>query len=159
MTVAEIIDALTSCSRQFPAEALSAAMAQRAEITPRLLEILEDVAANPERYAREDSLIPLYAAYLLAYFRETRAYQPLTKIIAAPGDKVAGRLFGDMITERLKNILAAVDDGDPGPLKQLVESGSVDDFVRGDALNAFQVLVHTDQIPRETVVKYFRRRL
>ncbi len=38
----------------------------------------------------------------------------------------------------------------------LVESEQVNEFVRSAALDTFLVLEHTDQIPRDAVVDYFR---
>jgi hypothetical protein len=155
MTVTEIIEALKPDTRVFAREAVEAAIAQREEVTPHLLHALEQVAAAPEKAAESGSMLPIYVIYLLAQFREQGAYRPLSKILAAPGD-VADRLFGDTVTERMSNILASVYDGEPGPLKRLVESDEVYDFVRWAAVETFLVLVHTGQMRREEVVDYYR---
>ena len=93
---------------RFPNKAVLSAIAQREAITPHLLQALEDVANAPTEFARrEDRMIPVFAVYLLAQFREKRAYAPLIQIVSTPGE-IPFDLFGDTITERLNNILASV---------------------------------------------------
>lgn len=155
MTVTEIIEALTPYTGRFPKAAVEAAMAQREEVTPHLLRTLEEVAEAPEKFTSQKYMLHLFATYLLAQFREKRAYRPLTKILAAPGD-IPDKLFGDTLGERLGNILASIYDGDPKPVKELVEGEKVDEFVRGAAVGTFIVLAHTGQITRQEVVDYYR---
>jgi hypothetical protein len=93
--------------------------------------------------------------HLLAQFREKRAYRPLVTIFRAPGE-IPFDLAGDTVTEGLAQILASVYDGDPGPLQQLVEDDSVNEYVRSAAIDAFIVLVRSEQMPREDVLTYYR---
>jgi hypothetical protein len=155
MTVPEIIAALTPYTRHFPRAAVEAAMAQREEVTPDLLRALEEAAKSPEKFASPANMLHLFASYLLAQFRDKRAYRPLTGMLAAPGD-MAYKLFGETITGRIDNILASVYDGDPEPVKRLVEGEDMYDYVRGAAVDTFMVLAHTGQIPRQEVVDYYR---
>jgi hypothetical protein len=155
MTVPEIIAALTPYTGHFPTTAVEAAIAQREEVTPHLLRALEEVAQAPEALAAKDDMLHVFSTYLLAQFRDKRAYRPLTRILAAPGD-TADQLFGDTITERMDNILASVYDGDPEPVKRLVEGEDVEEFVRGSAVETFMVLTHTGQMPRQEAVDYYR---
>lgn len=134
---------------------MEAAVAQREEITPHLLRALEEVAAAPEKFRSRDYSLHLFAAYLLAQFREKRAYGLLTKILMSSGD-TADELFGDTITEGLDKILASVYDGDAEPLKRLVEGEHVYEFVRGSAVDTFPILMNTGQMAREEVVNYYR---
>ncbi len=155
MTVPEIIAALTPCTGRFPTAAVEAAMAQRDEVTPHLIRALEEAGENPEKFASQEQLLHLFAAYLLGWFREKRAYRPLVKALGAPGD-LASELFGGMITERADNILASVYDGDPEPIKRLVEDEQAYEYVRGAAVETFMVLTRTGQMPREEVAEYYR---
>ena len=138
MTVPEIIAALTPYTGHFPRAAVEAAIAQREEVTPELLRALDETAGAPEKFVSHEIMLHIFATYLLAQFRDKRAYRPLAKILAAPGD-TADKLFGGTITERLENILASVYDGDPEPVKRLVEGEDVDlaDLER-DALVPFE---------------------
>ncbi len=160
MTIPEIIEALNHPPpNTFPGEALSEAVAQREAITPELLRCLESAAADPAAAAeRLDEMLLFFAPYLLAQFRETRAYAPLVRIVGSP-DEIASQLFEDTVYDGLDRILASVYDGNPAPLRYLVENESVDEFVRCSAIDSFLVLLDSGQMPRETVVEYFRELL
>lgn len=155
MTVPEIIEALTSDVGKFPRAAMEAATAQREEVTPHLLRCLEEAGENPGKLIQRGYVLHIFAIHLLAQFRECRAYPLLVQLLLGLGDK-ADDAFGDTITEGLARILASLYDGNPGPLKTLVENEQVYEFARGAAVEAFVVLSCTGQVPRETVVDYFR---
>jgi hypothetical protein len=155
MTVPEIIEALTPYTGHFPEAAIKEAIAQYDAVAPHLLCALGDVAENPAKFASQKYMLHVFATYLLAQFRDKRAYRTLVRILGAHGE-VAEDLFGDTITERLDNILASVYDGDPAPIKQLVEDEQVYEFVRGAAVDTFFVLAHTGQMPRQEVVAYYQ---
>jgi hypothetical protein len=156
MTVPEILKELEPYTGRFPMEAMRAAIEQREAITPELLRVLEAVAENPEQHARrENHMLHLFALYLLAQFREKRAYPSVVKMFSAPGE-TSFDLAGDTVTERLGRIFASVYDGNPGPLQGLVESEAVNEYVRSAATEAFVVLEHSGQMTHEQVVSYFR---
>ena len=156
MTIPEILKELEPYTGKFPMKAMRAAIEQREAITPELLRVLESVAAAPAEWAgRKDNMLPLFAIFLLAQFRERPAYPLLVKIVSAPGETPFD-LFGDAITEALSQILASVYDGNPAPLQGLVESEQVNDFVRSAALGTFLVLENTGQMPRATALDYLR---
>ena len=135
--------------------AMRAAVEQREAIIPELLRVLESVAAAPAEWAEQtDNMLPMFAIFLLAQFRERSAYPLLVKIVRAPGD-VLFVLFGDTITQGLSQILASVYDGNAAPLQGLAEGEEVNEFVRSAAVKAFLVLEQTEQLPRETVLEYF----
>jgi hypothetical protein len=156
MTIPEILKELEPYTGKFPMKAMRAAIEQREAITPELLKVLESVAATPADWAeRKDNMLPMFAIFLLAQFREKPAYPLLVKIVSAPGE-IPFDLFGDTITEGLSQILASVYDGDSALLHGLVESEQVNEFVRSAALDSFLVLEHTGQMPRAEVIEYFR---
>ena len=156
MTIPEILKELEPYTGKFPMKAMRAAIEQREAITPELLKVLESVAASPSEWAeRKDNMLPMFAIFLLAQFREKPAYPLLVRIVSAPGETPFD-LFGDTITEGLSQVFASVYDGNPALLHGLVESERVNEFVRSAALNTFLVLEHTGQMPRETVLEYFR---
>ena len=156
MTIPEVLKELEPYTGKFPMKAMRAAIEQREAITPELLRVVESVAAAPSEWAeRKENMLPLFAMFLLAQFREKPAYPLLVKIVSAPGETPFD-LFGDTITEGLSQILASVYDGNSAPLQGLVESEEVNEYVRSAALDAFLVLEHTGQMPRETVLEYLR---
>jgi hypothetical protein len=75
MNIPEILKELEPYTGCFPKEAMKAAIEQREAITPELLHVVEAIAANPSEAAkRENYMLPVFALYLLAQFREQRAY-------------------------------------------------------------------------------------
>jgi hypothetical protein len=101
MTIPEILKKLEPYTGKFPRPAMQAAIEQREAITPELLRVLESVAADPAEWARRtDNMLPTFAIFLLAQFREKRAYSLLVKTVTAPGE-IPFDLFGDTITETL----------------------------------------------------------
>jgi hypothetical protein len=156
MTIPEILKELEFYTRRFPVEALQAAVAQREAITPELLGFIEKAAADPVKFAaQQDCMLPVFAIYLLAFFREKRAYPAIVKMVSGPGDTPSD-LIGDTVAEGLHRIFASVYDGDPGPLQRLAANEKADEFVRGAAINAFVVLGHSGQMPREDVVRHLQ---
>jgi len=154
MTIPEILKELELYTGKFPMKAIQTAIEQREALTPELLRVLESVAADPANWAeRTDNMLPVFAIFLLAQFREKSASPLLLKILSTPGE-VPFDLFGDTITEGLSQILASVYDGDAAPLHGLVESDGVNDYVRSAALDTFLVLERTGQMPREKVLEY-----
>ncbi len=155
MTISEILRELEPYTGRFPMKAMRAAIEQREAITPELLRALESVAAAPVEWAaRKDNMLPMFAIFLLAQFREKAAYRLLVKIVSAPGETPFD-LFGDTITEALSRILASVYDGDPAPLHGLIENEQINEYVRSGALEAFLVLENEGQVSRESVLEYF----
>jgi hypothetical protein len=156
MTIPEILKKLEPYTGRFPMKAMRAAIEQREAITPELLRVLESVAEDPLKWAeRKDYMLHLFALFLLAQFREKRAYPFVIKMVAAPGEAPFD-LLGDTVTGGLCRILASVYDGNLSLLHGLVHSEAVNEFVRSAALDVFLVLEHTGQMPRAEVVEYLR---
>jgi len=156
MTIPEILQELGPYTGKFPMKAMRAAIEQREAITPELLTLVEAMAANPTEFAQRDGhMLPVFALYLLAQFREKRAFPAVVKMFSAPGE-IPYKLVGDTVTEGLKQIFASVYDGDAAPLHGLIENEEANEYVRDAAINALLVLEHTGQMPRAEVIDYFR---
>jgi uncharacterized protein DUF1186/SEC-C motif-containing protein len=156
MTVEEILKALSHKDNKFPREALEQATAQKDEITPHLLKILERVADYPEGALGEEDAAYLYALYLLAQFRETRAYPVVVRIASLPPETV-DELLGDTITEGMPKILASVCGGDTSLITRLAENPGAEKFTRGSAVSALVALVLSGDKPRDEVMSYYSR--
>jgi len=114
----QIIKELELNTGRFPEAAMKAAIEQRDAITPELLRTLEAVADDPAKWAKQtDFMLPLLGVFLLAQFREKRAYPLIARIVSTPGE-VPFDLFGDTITEGLCQIFGSVYDGNPGLLEK-----------------------------------------
>ena len=113
MQIDDILSQFDHSIGRFPRTAVREAVARREDLTPALLGVLEDAARDPRPFASEDRMVHIFAMYLLAQFRETRAYPLLVKIFSAPAESIHD-LAGDVVTEGLGSILASVSGGDIG---------------------------------------------
>lgn len=140
----------------FPLKAVKAAIANKEEITPYLLDILINTKESlAEIYEEETYMAHIYALYLLAQFREVKAYPIIVDLFSIPGEKVAD-ITGDLVTEDLHRIIASVYDGDSTLIKLLIANKDVFSFTRGSALEAFLIFYVTNEMSRSEVVDYYK---
>jgi hypothetical protein len=155
MDTAEILHQFERATGKFARDAVEAAVAQREEITPELLRILEDAVDRARQLDAEgDYMAHLYAMFLLAQFRETRAYPLVVRFASLPGD-LLDSLCGDFITEGLGQVLASVCGGELAGIHSLIENEAADQWVRGAALSGLVTLVAAGQKSRDEIVSYF----
>ncbi len=129
---------------------------KRSLIATRSSQVRESAARDPQSFARDpNGMIHLYAMYLLAQFRETRAYPLLVQMFSAPGE-LPFDLAGDTVTEGLDSILASVSDGDMTGMASLVENERANEYVRSAALKGLVTLVACGKRSRDEVVGYFK---
>ena len=155
MDPSEILNALEKYQEELPHEALEAAINDPEAITPGLLMALKYTIQELETLANDpDYMAYKYAMYLLAQFREQRAYPLFIELMSGPPDLV-DRLFGDELTDDGARMLASVSGGDIEPIKTLIESPDVYDYVRSAALDALVILVAQGARSREEILAYF----
>jgi len=159
VTIEEILNDFRSAVGNFPRAALEAAIAQREEITPELLRIVGAAAQDPRAVSEgPDAFLPTFATYLLAQFRDKRAFPLILKMVTGPGDS-AYEVLGESVTMDLGRILASVYDGNLASLKQVIEDRQINEYVRSSVLDALLHLVRSDQMTREELVEYLRHLL
>lgn len=140
----------------FPEEILNEIIQRKDEAIPVLLNILEQVGGNPENYVKKsDYFAHIYASFLLAQFRETRAYPLIVKLISTEGN-LPFDLFGDTITEDMDKILASVCGGDISLISKVIENASLDEYVRGAALRSLLILVKESIVDRNEIISYLK---
>src|SRR6266702_4633304 len=101
METAEILRHFERFTGKFPRAAVEAAagsdIAQREEITLALLRILEETVDRAEKFAADDEYMAhLYAMFLLAQWRETRAYPLMVRFAQLRGDLLED-ICGDFV--------------------------------------------------------------
>ena len=159
MEIAEILHQLERATGKFPRAAVEAAVACREEIIPEFLRILQDVVDRAAQLDAEgDYMAHLYAMFLLAQFREPRAYPLVVRLALLPGD-LQYSLCGDFITSDLGQVLASVCGGELGGIQSVIENEDADEWARGAALSSLVTLVAAGQKTREEIVTYFARLL
>ena len=140
----------------YPKDALDLLLQNREEAVPHLIRALEYLCEDPERCLTEDPRWQRYvfSAFLLGYFRENRAHDPLIKLFSLPGGYVDS-LFGEVITEDLPALLYRTSNGSLDSIKQLALKKDVGEYIRGAAIEALALAVYDVQLDREDLLDYF----
>jgi uncharacterized protein len=111
-----------------PREALHAASARRVELLPKFLDLVEDyIGREPD--ARVGPTPLFFIFHLLGEWREKTAYRPLARLLRCPADE-ADAIFGDAIPSTSHRVMAAVFDGDPQPLCEIILDPDAEEFIR-----------------------------
>jgi hypothetical protein len=139
-----------------PREAMAWALEHWDAAAPRFVARLRAFAAGATgAEAVEDQVF--YILHLCGQMRETRAYEPLCRLIA--GDPDIEVWLGDAVDETLPGILINVFDGDVGPLLAAIEQSAGDEFARGSALAALGYLVRSKRALADEAMRELLRRL
>ena len=154
MSPDEVLIELAKDRTTHPLEALESADAHRELLVQPLLELLERCVRDPESASEEEAQLFCYALYLLAKWREARAYPLVIRWLSLP-DAASTSLSGDVSTQDGSRILAAVCDGNLEPIKRLVLNRDADEFSRGVAVAALALLAVWAEVPRDTILNYF----
>jgi hypothetical protein len=154
MSPDEVLIELRRDRTTHPLDALGSADAHRDALVQPLLEVLERCVTDPDTASEEEAQLFCYALYLLAKWRETRAYSLVIRWLSLP-DAASTGLSGDVSTQDGARILAAVCDGDLEPIKRLVLNRDADEFSRGVAVAALALLAVWAEVPRDIIVEYF----
>jgi hypothetical protein len=139
-------------------EALTQAIEHRELMIPELLNILESAVADMDALRarrRQRYMAHIYAMFLLAQFRESRAYPWIVGFFTEPGE-ISLNVTGDLVTEYLGRILASVSCGDISLLKSLIENENVNDYVQYAALESLAILVACGEQSREEIMAYYQ---
>ena len=133
MEISHILEDLVYDNGVLPREAIEAAIVKHNQITPYLLKILEEAIDHVSDIVDDDCYQGhLYAMYLLAQFRETRALPLIIKLFSFEQD-IPHAIAGDVLTEDLSRILASVCD-DVSLIQELIETPRVNPYVQAAAI-------------------------
>jgi hypothetical protein len=153
MNVHQIVEELT-LAECFPEAALRAAPAHRAALVPIFLREIDDYVNGDEDMRLVPT--PLFLGFhLLGEWREISAYRPLARLLRLPADDVE-ELLGDAVTETSARVMAAICDGDPQPLYDIVLDEAAGEYVRGSMCEALAVAVRHGIVPRDGVARFLR---
>ena len=155
MRIEQILETLDGYAGPFPVHLVAECIARREETTPLLLQILARLADDPEAWPDyEDRMAHIYALYMLALFREKRAYPLMVRIFSEPGEEIL-ELTGDAVLNNGTQMLASVFDGDLSGIKALIENEHANPYMRSIAMEALVKLVAAGRLTRAEVVEYF----
>ncbi|HEY7644604.1 MAG TPA: DUF1186 domain-containing protein, partial [Hyphomicrobiales bacterium] len=149
-----IIDQL-DCPKGLPRQALAIASERREELAPLLIAEIQDfLLADPDERVPSNALFFIF--HLLGSWGETAAYRPLAALLRLSNGDLEW-LMGDATTETSHRVMAAVFDGDPQPLYDIILDKAADEFVRGNMFETLAILVHQQKLHRDVVADFLRR--
>ena len=119
MSPADVLEDLSADRSVQPREALESTDGHRDAILEPLLRAVDRGIDEPKGASPMEATLFAYALYLLAKWREPRAYPHVLRWLTLPGEG-AFEIAGDVVTQDGGRILAAVCDGDLEPIKALV---------------------------------------
>ena len=153
MDAAEILDHLTH-AEGLPKAALRAASEQRAEMVPVFLrEIDSYLALDSNDRAKPTPLFFIF--HLLGEWRERSAYRPLARLLRCPEHEI-NAILGDAITNTTHRVMAAVFDGDPRPLYEIILDPNAEEYVRSRMCETLAMLVMRGELDRTLVARFLR---
>jgi len=137
-----------------PREALAAASARRAKMVPVFLKEIEDhLSLDPAARAKPTPLFFIF--HLLGEWREKSAYRPLARLLRLPDDEVDA-IFGDSITVTSHRVMAALFDGDPQPLYEIILDPNAEEFIRWSMCEALAMVTRRGELDRAATGRFLR---
>jgi hypothetical protein len=133
-----------------PVDAILEADANRAAMVPLILRAIDRPADN-----ESTRNVLFFAFHLLGQWRETSAYRPLAAFLRRPTDDIEP-ILGDATTETSHRVMAAVFDGDPEPLYEIILDPRADEFIRSCMFGALVILALRGALPREETARFLR---
>ena len=156
LTPAEILADLSSDDEAGPPlEALESADGHRAMLVDPLLRAIDVGLAHPSTASSDETNLFTYALYLLAKWREPRAYPYVVRWLSMPGEAPFD-IAGDIVTQDGARILAAVCDGDLEPIKILALDRRANEYGRDAAVTALALLAAWAEVPRDAILAVFQ---
>jgi hypothetical protein len=137
-----------------PREALKAASAQRVEMLPLFLDEIETyLALEPAARAKPTPLFFIF--HLLGEWREKAAFRPLARLLRLPRPEIDA-IFGDGISTTSHRVMAAMFDGDPDPLYDIILDANADEFIRAGMCKALVMVTLRGELDRVVAGRFLR---
>ncbi|MFN3194308.1 MAG: DUF1186 domain-containing protein [Aureliella sp.] len=156
--VESIVDQLIETDSRLPVEAIQAAREKREEITPYLIQLIEDATRDCRQGLGIEDNGHFYATYLLAEFQATEAWPAVLAAVSLPGEKPF-ELYEDAITEDFGHIFAALVGDNLEALHAIIDDPTINIYVRWQAIEALLFLIRDNVLTRESVVERLTRHL
>jgi hypothetical protein len=153
MEPAAILDELMR-SEDLPREALRAAAERRADMAPLFVQLIDSyLQTGPSGHESDAPLFFIF--HLLGDWRETSAYRSLAGLLRRPSGDVDAAI-AESVTETAHRVMAAVFDGDPHPLYNIILDENADEFVRSRMCETLAMLVLQGRLDRAEAASFLR---
>ena len=149
MDAAQILAEFAQFER-LPVEAICAADADRAFAVPLFLDTIERYLAEGGDGATQHALFFIF--HMLGQWREKAAYRPLARLLRRPPQELDD-ILGYASTEYAHRVMAAVFDGNPQPLYDVILDPEADEFVRSGMCEAIAMVTAHGELPREEAAR------
>jgi hypothetical protein len=118
-----------------------------------LNEIETYLALEPAARAKPTPLF--FISHLFGEWGEKATYRPLSRLLRLPRREV-DRIFGDGITTTSHRVMAAVFDGDPEPLYEIILDPNAEEFIRAGMCEALAMVTVRGELDRAVVGRFLR---
>jgi hypothetical protein len=152
MDATEIVAQLNVLDK-LPLEAIRAAREDRASVAPVFIQAIEGYLSPGDDRVPPGAIFFMF--HLLGEWREKSAYRPLARLLRLPLDEI-DPIFGGAATETSHRVMAAVFDGDPQPLYDVILDREADEFVRSRMCETIAMVTLRDDMPRAEAAQFFR---
>lgn len=152
MNTGEVLKQLEFNRGVFPRAAVARAIALGPTICGDLISVLERTRADPDAVPR-DFVQHIFALYLLAQFRERRAYDAVLDLFSLPEDTIDS-LTGNVVTESLGRIVGSLAHGQDAPMRAMIEREDLGQYVRAAMLRGMACSCVQGELPRERFQAY-----
>ena len=154
MTTTDLLDRIAS-SDDLSDEVLRAAVAQADATAPRIIALIEAAAAGADLDEPSATLL-FYGLHILAAARNTRALQPLLRLLSRPGEEIDA-LLGDALTATLPRVVASLFVGDADELFKLARDRGADEYVRSGVIRALAFLTWDGKVEAGVMQDFLER--
>jgi hypothetical protein len=152
MDALQVVEALSEWEG-LPVDAIRAAQANRETMAPVFLQSFDDFLSMEGEPVAPGALFFMF--HLLGEWREKSAYWPLAVFLRLPHE-VLDTILGGAVTETCHRVMAAVFDGDPVPLYDIIRDEEADEFVRSRMCHALAMLTRSGDLPRDATESFLR---
>lgn len=154
LSVSDIISELTWYDGVYKKAAVEAALEQKEDIVPELINRLIKILDDPFRYLKKKAyFLHVYSSVILGHLKSTDAHEILVALCSLPAD-LSAALFGDVMNSDMPMILLRTSGGDPERIMQLVADKEADLYSRDAGLKALMNGVIKKIYDRKKVVEF-----
>ena len=151
----DIMEDLSLYEGFYKRKSVDAALALKNEITPLLIDVLDEIVRFPEEYHDKNNYhAPVYAVMLLGHFREPKAHKAIIELFSLHED-LLDDLFGDLVFDELPTILLRTCGGSFDQIKSLALDRSAWTHSRYAALKSMVPAVMDGILDRDETLAFF----
>ena len=151
----ELIEKLYDNENKFNYETVKEIKKNKGKVNSYLL---EELSKNIENYNSEKGF-PIfvdYALFLLAEFKEKKAFPLILKMLSIP-NLDGFDVLGDGVMEKLSSIMVSVFDGDFLGLNKIIENKDIDSYIRNSALETYVYFYQNNLVDKKDLIQFLRK--